>query len=134
MLRDPRYLLPLAILVGVIAVAALLADGDARAASNLTQPAMPATPVDAGSRSGVGPAGIALRHDLRRSQDLEELRSGVAVYHVHHGAYPNTDNAVTPMCEAPSDAGCEVAAVAAVRFDDGDLPYWYASDGESYFL
>lgn len=129
MLRDPRYLAPLGVLLGVILLSAVLAQrasGDSAAASAPSATAViddaTATPAPTST-----PDGGAI--DAARLQDLVKVRDALLAYRRLHGKFPITKNAAT-ICAAPSDPGCVVALEpGTVPFADGDQPYWFVSDG-----
>ncbi|HXK34446.1 MAG TPA: hypothetical protein VNM91_10585 [Dehalococcoidia bacterium] len=115
--RDPRYLVPLGILLAVIVVsAALVYDG--RTAQSSAPAPDAATVVD-----------------YRRIVDLGRLRDAAVEYGRKHAELPSTSDEIVPLCALPGDAGCAFRDVAPdLPVDDGQLPYWYQSDGRSYFL
>lgn len=121
MFRDPRYLLPLAILLGVIVVSAVLVYNDQAAAGSAATPEPPADP--------------ALVADYYRSIDLGKLRDAAVEYVRQNGWLPSTQNQIQPVCAAAGDAGCALHDVRdGLPAGDGRDPYWYQSDGETYFL
>lgn len=137
MFRDPRYLVPLSVLLGVILVSAALAQNGpgTRAASSpsptpaatqdspsATEPPPPPTPDDAAI-------------DARRMQDLVKVRDALLAYRRQHGKFPVTKNGITTLCANPSDPGCVLGSVAGgAPFADGDQPYWFLSDGTRVVL
>jgi hypothetical protein len=128
LLRDPRYLVPLAILVAVLLLSVAWGRGN-RSVSG-TEPADPtAGTLDA----GVAPP--SLTADGRRSFDLSRIRDALAVYRQRYGGFPGTANVTTTLCAQPTDAGCALGGVVRrLRFADGaGRPYWYVSDGATYY-
>ncbi len=126
MSRDPRYLLPLAILLGVIVVSAVLVERAPRHARAAAHPAATAA-------AGAPPLDDVLI-DSRRALDLARLREALTKYHDDKGVYPATGGKLVTMCATPDDVGCAVAPTAiALPFSDGTQPYFYASDGATYF-
>jgi hypothetical protein len=135
MLRDPRYLLPLAVLAGVILVSAAFARqghvssaagtvaGAATAAAARTSASAPeATPDDASV-------------DHRRAGDLAAIQEALDAYRQRTGGYPDTKKALTTLCAYPGDAGCALSSIAPdLPFSDGEVAYRYESDGSSYHL
>lgn len=135
MSRDPRYLLPLAILIGVIVVSAALVERG-RTSAKTASPAAPAVSVTA---IGDAPAAEATPRlddqfvDARRALDLVQLRDALAEYRKQHNGYPSTDGAVTTLCATPSDAGCALSSIMPdAPFGDDGGPYWYVSDGRNF--
>jgi hypothetical protein len=129
MLRDPRYTVPLGILLGVILVSAVLMNRQTSAAS----PAVPSTTPSAVDAAAATPVPADQSLDWSRAADLAKLRGAVELYHTRRGAYPSTGNAVVQICADPVKPSCAVAAV--VRQDPAaaeSLPYWYVSDGSTY--
>src|SRR5205823_1898603 len=62
-----------------------------------------------------------------------KLREALSAYYKRRGSYPDTNDAVIRLCETVSRPACALGAV--VRDDPsstGSLPYWYASDGDTY--
>ena len=144
MFRDPRYLAPLAVLLGVIFVSAVLArNGPGRyAAASVPSPTALATA--AGNQGGQDspPAAEAppptpddAAVDARRMQDLVKVRDALLVYRRQHGKFPVTKNGLTTLCAQPSDPGCVLGfGDGGPPFADGDQPYWYSSDGARVVL
>lgn len=126
MLRDPRYLVPLGLLVAVIMISFMAGRGDTHAQSGAPRHAVTAVPVATPDDAAV---------DLRRTGDLGRLSDALAVYHDRNGVYPSTRGAIMQICGADTDAGCALKAVAArLTFADAGDPYYYASDGARYVL
>jgi hypothetical protein len=129
MLRDPRYLLPLALLLLVIAISFALGRGNTHAQSN-----MPIVRVSAGAAVGTATADDAAI-DARRTADLQRLKEALVLYRRRRGAVPSTNNAIVPACVVPTDAGCALSvAQNDLHYADGGDPYWYASDGTRFVL
>lgn len=133
MFRDPRYLAPLGVLLGVILVSAVLAQQSSgrSAAASVAPPAASATasePVAAPT-----PDGVAV--NAHRIQDLTKLRDALLSYRRLHGKFPVTKDGMTTICHTPADPGCVLASIAgSVPFADGDQPYWFSSDGSRVVL
>lgn len=120
MFRDPRYLAPLGVLLGVMLVSALLASDWSRG-SSAAAPA-PAVLVEPSSAPAVT--------DADRLQDLTELRAAMLAYRRQHGTFPVTPGGITTICAAQTDRGCVLGSLAdAPPFADRDQPYWFVSDG-----
>jgi hypothetical protein len=128
LLRDPRYLAPLGVLIVVILIASLLGRGDSHAQSQAPAGQPHATgPVD--------PTPDTAAIDARRMSDLTRGRDALEDYLGRYGSFPNTRNTLTTLCAQPSDAGCELKNVSHdLSFSDGDAVYWYASDGARFVL
>lgn len=117
--RDPRYLVPLGILLAVIVVSAALVYDERAAQGSAPTPVPDAAAVV----------------DYRRIVELGRLRDAAVEYARKHGELPSTHDEIVPLCALPDDAGCALRDVAPdLPADDGQLPYWYQSDGRSYFL
>ena len=127
MFRDPRYLAPLAVLLGVIFLSAALAQHGSKgsaAASALSPTVLAATATPDPTPT---PDGAAI--DARRLRDLVKVRDALLAYRRQHGKFPVTKNGITTICAAPTDAGCVLSETGSVPFADGDQPYWFISDG-----
>jgi hypothetical protein len=126
MFRDPRYLAPLGVLLGVIVVAGAAArTGSGRSDASVA----PVATATAGAPAATAtPDGAAI--DARRMGDLVKIRDAMLAYRQQHGKFP-TSKSLTPICGASSDAGC---ALAPAPFADGDEPYFFRSDGAQVFL
>ena len=73
--------------------------------------------------------------DARRALDLGELRDALNSYAQFFGKYPATGGAFTTVCVSWTDPACDVIAHGrGLPVNDGLLPYWYASDGDSFTL
>ncbi len=126
MIRDPRYLLPLGLLVAVIMISFAIGRGDTHAQSGERGPATTAAPQPTPDDAAV---------DARRTGDLQRLSDALGVYRERHGSYPSTRNTIAQVCSSDSDAGCALKAITGdLVFSDGDEPYYYASDGARYVL
>jgi hypothetical protein len=144
MFRDPRYLAPLGVLLGVIFVSAVLArNGPGRyAAASVPSPASMATSAaNQGGRDSPPttepppPTPDDAAIDARRTQDLVKVRDALLVYRRQHGKFPVTKNGITTLCTQPLDPGCVLGSGAGPPpFADGDQPYWYLSDGARVVL
>ena len=127
MVRDPRYIAPLAVLLAVILVSAALGGR-----------ALPSVGASGRPSATPGPTEVLSREDqlldARRALDLGKLRDALTLYRRRNGTYPSTAGRITTLCDQPSDAGCALSSLGAkLPFSDGELPYWYASDGSTYF-
>ncbi len=73
--------------------------------------------------------------DSRRKLDLGELHDALEAYAGVFGKYPSTSGKLTTFCSMWTDAGCDVLTHGqGLPASDGFVPYWYASDGDSYTL
>jgi hypothetical protein len=73
--------------------------------------------------------------DVRRQQDLAEVRNSLVAYALYFGSYPSTGGVLTTLCAQNTDAGCELAKYSKdMPVSDGAMSYWYASDGHSFTL
>jgi hypothetical protein len=134
MFRDPRYLAPLGVLLGVILLSSVLAQ---RSTGQSAAASAPSATVVADATAGPSPTstpdGAAV--DARRLQDLVKVRTALLAYRRQNGRFPVTKNGVTTICTAPADPGCALAVrPGAVPFADGDQPYWFLSDGARVVL
>lgn len=141
MFRDPRYLLPLGVLVGVILASATLAHtntSDATGTPPLATVEAPHTPISKSTdtiRAVATPGLDDVLLDSRRALDLARLRDAAIAYKAAHGTYPASRDVVSPVCAQPSDAGCVLSTIAPdLAYTDGKLPYWFASDGATDFV
>jgi hypothetical protein len=134
MFRDPRYLAPLGVLVGVIFVSAALAhEGPGR--SSASSPATPAVTFAAASDPEATPTPDAVSIDAHRLQDLTKLRDAFLAYRRKNGKFPVTKDGITTICAGEADPGCVLASVASgAPFADRDQPYWFVSDGSRVVL
>ena len=127
MFRDPRYLAPLSVLIGVILLSAVLAQHGSKGSAAASAPS-PAVAADTAEPTAIPtPDGAAL--DAHRLEDLVKVRDALLVYRRQHGKFPVTKNGVTTICAAPTDPGCVLSETGGVPFADGDQPYWFISDG-----
>jgi hypothetical protein len=130
MLRDPRYVAPLAVLVVVIVLSALLRSAEPRALASTPAATPAAWPAPTAT-----PAEQALLIDTRRTYDLARLRDIVAGVEAAGGGLPDTAGTPRRICGAARVDGCVLAgALAPGDLLDAEAPYWYASDGASYFI
>lgn len=137
--RNPRYWLPIFVLVAVIVVStafALVEDGnDATLVTNPPASAIE-TPAAAAASPTPAPAPDLYQvwYDARRALELGKLHDALIAYKTRFGAYPSTGGAAQTICAKPSDAGCALSNVATdLSYTDGEFPYWYASDGATYY-
>ena len=130
MFRDPRYLAPLGVLLGVILLSSVLAQRSTGPTAAASAPTATAT---TGPAPTATPDGAAI--DAGRLQDLVKVRNALLAYRRQNGRFPVTKNGVTTICIAPTDPGCVLASQpGAVPFADGDQPYWFLSDGARVVL
>jgi hypothetical protein len=131
MFRDPRYLAPLGVLIGVMLVSAVLAqENSSRSAASSS--AMPAATSAADAPT---PTLVAASTDAHRLQDLTKLRDAFLAYRRKNGKFPVTKDGITTVCASQADPGCVLASVApAAPFTDQDQPYWFVSDGSRVVL
>jgi hypothetical protein len=143
-LRDPWFSGPLAALCGIIVLGSALAiSGTSDASGGGGEPRTVVTPSATQAPSVAAQAtavstsrrqdDVAL--DFARALDINTLRDDFALYYERHRAYPDTAGQVTTLCDAPADAACGLTEVDDdAPFGDGDEPYWYVSDGSSYYI
>ena len=134
MFRDPRYLAPLGVLLGVILLSSVLAQRSTGQTAAAQVPAPSATaPATAEPAPTATPDGAAI--DAGRLQDLVKVRTALLAYRRQNRRFPVTKNGVTTICIAPTGPGCVLASQpGAVPFADGDQPYWFLSDGARVVL
>jgi hypothetical protein len=139
--RDPRYWVPIAALLGVIAISLAFRGGSSDDGQELASP--PASPIEATATTASAPTAAAkptpelddVLLDSRRALDLAKLAEILDTYRQRNGAYPSTAGVLVTMCARGGDAGCAVTTVARdIPFNDGELPYWYASDAKTATL
>lgn len=133
MFRDPRYLAPLAVLLGVIFVSAVLAEQGSKGSAAASVPTVSIVAATAAPEPTPTPDGAAI--DARRLRDLVKIRDAFLAYRRQNGKFPVTKDGITTICATSFDPGCVLASGAgAVRFTDGVLPYWFVSDGARVVL
>jgi hypothetical protein len=131
MFRDPRYLAPLGVLLGVIFVAAIAAEtGSGRTVASAVPTAAVATAEASASPTAAATADAGVT-DARRMRDLVRVRDAMLAYRQAHGKFPVTKNGMTTLCASSSNPGC---VLAPAPFADGDEPYWFLSDGSHVYL
>ena len=128
MFRDPRYLAPLGVLLGVIVVAAVAAyAGSGRSDASVV-------PIATTMAGDATPAATATPErestDARRMRDLVKVRDAMLAYRQQHGKFP-ISKSLGALCATSSDPGC---ALAPAPFADGDEPYRFRSDGARVYL
>ena len=123
--RDPRYLIPLAMLIGVIVISAAMGAGPDAVDSAV--PAVPGLP-----RAGEPSPTPDLSNDYRRAIDLGVLREAALTFYKKTGVFPNTRGAAVTLCVDAVDVGCSLREARGLPSGDGELSYYYASDGVSY--
>lgn len=99
------------------------------------------TPTVAPSAAQTGAPDTAdgLTLDYARALDLGRLRDALGAYYAQYTRYPDTNGEVAMLCGTLRSVGCDLRAVAALvkadaPFGDGETPYWYQSDGATYFV
>ncbi len=128
-IRDPRYWLSLAVLIGVIVVSAATGGSGTSVSDATGEPVIVATP------SPVGPSPADAELDQKRSEDLATIAEVLETYRATHGAYPSTHNEFGTVCDMPFDAGCQLIDTSwKLPVSDGTYPYWWQSDGRAYTL
>ena len=130
-IRDPRYWLSLAVLVGVIIVA-VVKDGEGKGASGTTV-APTATVAAAPTPNATATAAVEL--DQKRAQDLAMIADVLKQYRDAHGSYPSTHDEFGTVCVMPFDSGCQLLQTSwKLPTNDGKYPYWWRSSGTAYTL
>jgi type II secretory pathway pseudopilin PulG len=134
-LRDPRYIVPLAVLICVIGVSAALG----RSASNAAGEPVASTPTAeataAPTATPLGPSQEDAALDARRRSDLAAIAVALDAYRTRNGSYPSTQNDFATLCAQAFDAGCLLTTVTKqLPANDRTYPYWYQSDGTTYTL
>jgi hypothetical protein len=127
LLRDPRYLLPLAMLLGVIIIAAAMGAGPKAVTSAV--PEIPYVP-----RAATAEPTVDLVRDYGRAIDLGALREAALEAHRRTGTFPDSGGNVVPLCATITDVGCALREARGLPSGDGDRPYYYASDGATYAI
>jgi hypothetical protein len=130
-IRDPRYWLSLAALVGVIVVA-VVKDGSGSGTSGTT---VVATATVTASPTPNATVTAAVKLDQRRGQDLATIASILEEYRAAHGSYPSTNDEFGTVCDMAFDSGCQLLSTSAkLPTKDGKYPYWWRSSGKAYTL
>jgi hypothetical protein len=125
--RDPRYVIPLIMLMFVIVVSA--ATGAGPGAVDSAVPSLPYVPRE----EGVPAPDLA--RDYARGVDLGKLREAALGYYRQAGSFPDTENQAVAICEDGANSACALRLVQEdLPLDDGEHPYYYASDGMTYAL
>lgn len=128
-IRDPRYWLSLAVLIGVIVLSAAKGSSGTGAPSAIVEPTITAT------ASPAGPSTADVELDQKRRDDLATIAEVLDEYRAKHGAYPSTHNEFGTVCNMPFDAGCQLVNISwKLPVSDGTYPYWWQSDGRDYTL
>jgi hypothetical protein len=141
MLRDPWYLVSLAVLFAVLAISLGFAGGSSSASTPGPQAvASPATvasvavPPEAPAAEPT-PTLAQVTLDARRAQDLETDGAALDLYRARQGSYPSSEDLFMTFCSLAYDPGCQVTFVTKkISAADGTYPYWYRSDGKTYTL
>lgn len=136
--RDPWYVASLLAIVAVIVLAISFSRGGDDAAADEPQAAVAtATPT---ARAAATPTAVKtpgydmVLLDAKRAGDLDAIADAVELFRQRTGRYPTTTGgAYEHVCTPASDVGCGLASYGVTAFDDGELPYWYSSDGSTYF-
>jgi len=145
MLRDPWYLMSLAVLFGVLAISLRFAGGSSSASTPDPQAvASPAAldPTAVRELTAVStltavptPTLAQVQIDARRAQDLETDSAALELYRARYTAYPSSEDLFMTFCSLAYDPGCQVTFVTKkISAGDGTYPYWYRSDGKTYTL
>jgi hypothetical protein len=140
--RNPRYWVPMLVLIAVIGISPLLAGGGSSDASGgPSKPAPTAAPptrvATAAPTSTPEPDLDDVLIDSRRALDLAKLADALELYRQRYRVYPGTGGEVVTVCASQGNAGCALTSVAtqSLSFNDGEgNAYWYASDGSTYFV
>ncbi|MBI5283709.1 MAG: hypothetical protein HY874_01315 [Chloroflexi bacterium] len=131
-IRDPRYIVPFAVLICVIGASAVLGRSTSSAAGEPV-PAATATAAPTPAPPGPSPEDAAL--DARRRSDLVVIATLLETYRTRNATYPSTQNDFATLCAQAFDAGCLLTTVTKeLPAKDGTYPYWYQSDGKTYTL
>jgi hypothetical protein len=138
-IRNPRYWLSLAVLIGVIVVSAAKGGSGSSGSSVSAQPTVAATVSNtatvAPTASPVVPSTADIELDRKRVEDLGAIAGVLESYRTKNGAYPSTHNEFGTVCDMPFDAGCQLVTISkTVPVSDGKYPYWWQSDGAAYTL
>ena len=116
-LRDPSYMISLAVLGAVLAISVALGRGAFSASTPNPQATI---------------AQVLL--DWRRLLDLDANSAALEMYRARYGVYPSSEG-FTTFCSLAYDPGCLVTFVTTkASASDGTYPYWYWSDGKTYTL
>lgn len=141
---DRGYLAGLGALCAIVFIAAALAIAGPSGASGtpVDRPLAASTPATAPPAAQTAMSdetadGLAL--DYARALDLGRLRDALGAYYAQYARYPDTTSEVAMLCGTLRSAGCDLREVAAfvkadVAFSDGEMAYWYQSDGATYFV
>lgn len=136
--RDYWYVASLVALSLIFALAnVVVIQGGTPAGADSAAVATPTRPAVATQRAAPTPAPTAdpVTADFARTLDLAAARDALGAYYRANGAFPATNGGVTTLCDDAADAGCVLSSMdVELSFDDGDDPYWYASDGRTFTL
>ena len=126
--RDPRYLMPLAVLFGVILISAAMGAGPG--ALDARVPSIPLVP-----RAPENSATTDLTRDYARGIELGVLRETALSYYRQNGSFPGTGDRIIEICKDNANVACGLKlANPDIPIEDGRSPYLYASDGATYAL
>ncbi len=125
--RDPRYVIPLAMLIFVIVVSAAMGAGPSAVDS-----AVPEIPFVPRQEESAAPPSAELMKDYQRAVDLGNLHDAALAVRERTGAFPSTNGAVVELCASSADRGCTIREARGLASGDGEFPYYYASDGATY--
>lgn len=129
LLRDPRYLLPLAMLSGVIIISAAMGAGPKAVTS-----AVPEIPYVPRAEVATPEPTVDLVRDYGRAIDLGALGEAALDVHRRTGAFPDSGGRVVALCATIGDVGCALREARGLPSGDGDRPYYYISDGSTYAM
>jgi hypothetical protein len=127
LIRDPRYTLPLAMLVAVIIISAAMGAGPGAVDS-----AVPSLPYVPRQDAAAPTASPELVRDYARASDLGALREAALASYRRTGAFSDTRGGVVELCSEPAGTACALLEARGLPSDDGTHPYYYASDGLTY--
>jgi hypothetical protein len=136
--KDVWYSASVAALGAIIAVASLLlvtGAGSPDAGAELVTETPPTAEAAVTPGMTQEPEVDDVTRDFARAIDLGSIRDTLHPYRDRFGSFPETGGELTTLCESEADAGCALTAInPRVPFDDGELPYWYVSDGRVFTL
>ena len=132
---DPRYTVPFAVLICVIAVSAVLGRSTSNAAGEPAVATATAAATAAPTATPSAPSQEDAALDARRRSDLVVIATLLETYRTRNASYPSTQNDFATLCTRAFDAGCLLTTVTKqLPANDGTYPYWYQSNGKTYTL